>query len=85
MPNPYMDEFRKTRAEKMRKLDVVPSGFPADKARALAEPAPHKGGDPAIEVREGRILPEGTEARVRALYEPQTGERIPLPAWATRE
>lgn len=80
MSNPYLDEARSTRATKMREMGV--GGYPdaRQRARDIAPPVTAAQGDPALELREGKMLTGGPENWVKQLNTPEEERAIPVRA-----
>jgi len=80
MPNPFQNEYEKSYYDKMAKMGVDKSPCPRETAERRYPPVAADKGNPAVEVREGRILPfdrEHPERAVLEIYSPQKERAIP--------
>lgn len=77
MPNPFQGEYEKSYYAKMRAMGVKESPCPREVAHDRYPPVKAEQGDPAVEVREGRILSGSAGEMAKQLNSPRTEPSIP--------
>lgn len=77
MPNPYQKQYEDSYYAKMRTMGVKESPCPREVAHNRYPPVAAQQGDPAVEVREGRILTGGPAEMAKHLNSPREEPAIP--------